>query len=158
MLEPTLETGIKLLAAGACGALLGWDREAKQREAGLRTHILVALGACLFTLITLEAAGRTAQGNVDPGRAISGVAEGIGFLGAGAILRGRNHVRGLTTAAGIWVVAALGVAAAFGSYVTAALAVLLAFFTLTTLAALERAVFRKHQKEQASEPSADADG
>ncbi|MCB9850861.1 MAG: MgtC/SapB family protein [Phycisphaerales bacterium] len=112
---------IRFLAAVVCGAVVGWEREAKDKPAGLKTNMMVALGACGFTVISAAVLGRAAHEGVamqaDPLRTIHGIAVGVGFLGAGAILHGEHKVKGLTTAAGIWVAAAMGVAMGLGQFV-----------------------------------------
>lgn len=136
-LVPLWDTTARLGAAILLAAPIGWEREASRRAAGLRTHILVALGSAGFTVIGLEL---TADGRpgADPSRVIQAVATGIGFLGAGAIIHAGGHVRGLTTSAGIWVVAALGIAAGAGFWAIAALLAAFTFGTLTILRAFER--------------------
>jgi putative Mg2+ transporter-C (MgtC) family protein len=123
---------LRLLLASALGAVIGLERELSGQGAGFRTHILVALGAALFTLVSAYAFGPyfvpgSSTPRFDPTRIAAQVVSGIGFLGGGAILRSGTGVRGLTTAASLWVVAAIGMAAAAGFYgataVTAALAV-----------------------------------
>src|SRR3712207_4335551 len=111
----------RLALAGALGGLIGAEREIRDREAGFRTHLLVALGAALFTLVSAYAwtdwAFSTEAGLVfDPTRVAAQVVSGIGFLGAGAIIRQGFSVRGLTTAATLWAVAAIGMAAGTGYY------------------------------------------
>jgi putative Mg2+ transporter-C (MgtC) family protein len=141
------ETALRLTIATAAAALIGWEREQKNRPAGLRTHMLVGLGACLFTLLAVDVAHATStagQRGHDPLRVVEGVVGGVGFLGAGAILQSRGSVKGLTTAAGVWVVAAIGVAAALGSYATVAVALGLAAVTLTVVARVERAWIHGH--------------
>jgi putative Mg2+ transporter-C (MgtC) family protein len=124
---------VRLLVAVVLGGVLGWERESVGAPAGLRTHMLVSLGSALFVLIPLQAGMRME----DLSRVLQGVTAGIGFLGAGAILkqRDRNDVRGLTTAASIWLTAALGVAAGMGREATALLSTL---FALVILAMLRR--------------------
>jgi putative Mg2+ transporter-C (MgtC) family protein len=127
---------VRLTAAFALGALVGWERQRHKRAAGLRTHILVAMGCATFTLLGLE----LAQGNAGSdasSRIVQGVATGIGFLGAGTILKleSEQRIKGLTTAAGVWATAALGVAAGAGRLI---LAVVLALLTLVTLALLRK--------------------
>jgi putative Mg2+ transporter-C (MgtC) family protein len=124
---------VRLLVAVTLGGVLGWERESVGAPAGLRTHMLVSLGSALFVLIPLQAGMRMD----DLSRVLQGVTAGIGFLGAGAILkqRDRNDVRGLTTAASIWLTAALGVAAGMGREATALLSTL---FALVILAILRR--------------------
>jgi putative Mg2+ transporter-C (MgtC) family protein len=139
------EMALSLLVAVASATVIGWEREAKARPAGLRTHILVALASCLFTILALDLylthLDSHPTATPDPHRVIAGVVNGAGFLGAGAIIQSRGTVRGFTTAAGIWVVAAIGVAAALRSYVAVVYAVALALLTLSVLAKLESKVF-----------------
>src|SRR5260221_14494997 len=102
----------RLLLAAVIGGLLGAERELRRKNAGFRTNILIGLGAAIFTV-----AGMTmATGSSDPTRIAAQIVTGIGFLGAGAILHNRNSVHGLTTAATVWVNAALGVAAGGGQF------------------------------------------
>ncbi len=146
-IEIEIEPLAKLGVAALLGALIGLEREVHGRPAGLRTNALVCLASCL--LIVVSRAGvlsglETGAGfevNLDPARMGAGIVTGIGFLGAGAILRIReNLVRGLTTAASIWFVAASGVAVGLGSYVLAVVATGLALLVLTVLHRLERAM------------------
>lgn len=124
---------VRLMVAVVLGGVLGWERESVGAPAGLRTHMLVSLGSALFVLIPLQAGMKME----DLSRVLQGVTAGIGFLGAGAILkqRARNDVRGLTTAASIWLTAALGVAAGMGREATALLSTV---FALVILAILRR--------------------
>jgi putative Mg2+ transporter-C (MgtC) family protein len=133
-----LHDGGLLLLAWLFGALVGWQREAQGRPAGLRTHALVCGAACLLTLVSLGGDGG------DKGRIAAQVVSGIGFLGAGVILRRGVSVRGLTTAATIWVVSGIGIATgAGGRYaVLAGLTTLLTLATLTGAKGLERAIRR----------------
>jgi putative Mg2+ transporter-C (MgtC) family protein len=112
------ELVLRLVVAAAAGAVLGIEREARARPAGTRTHALVALGACLFTVVGAHAFPGD-NGAPDPTRVAAQVVSGIGFIGAGAILRTRASVRGLTTAATLWVAAAIGLAAGAGAYFAA---------------------------------------
>ena len=123
-----------LLRTGAAiifGAILGIDRQQTGKAAGLRTHILVALGAAVFVLAPLEAGMPPA----DVSRIVQGVAAGIGFIGAGAILKltDAGQIRGVTTAASIWITAAIGMAAGLGRYGVGLLAATLAWVTLSVL-------------------------
>jgi putative Mg2+ transporter-C (MgtC) family protein len=129
---------VRLLLAALLGGLLGYDRERAGKPAGLRTHMLVSLGAALFVLVPMEA-GMSAA---DLSRVIQGVVTGIGFLGAGAIIKlsEQGQVRGLTTAAGIWLTAAVGIAAGMGKGTTAVLGTVLAFLILSVLHRIERRV------------------
>lgn len=128
MLSFELEALLRLLVAGGLGAVIGLERQIHGRPAGLRTHILVCMGA---TLVMIAVQGMVEW--VDPGRAVAGIVTGIGFLGAGAIIKARDIVRGLTTAACIWFVAALGVIIGQGQYILGAAATALALFVLVPL-------------------------
>jgi putative Mg2+ transporter-C (MgtC) family protein len=120
---------VRLLLAALCGGLLGYERERAGKEAGLRTHMLVALGAAFFVLIPHQAG--VSQG--DMSRVLQGIITGIGFIGAGTILKlsDREEVRGLTTAAGIWLTAAVGIAAGMGREASALLGTVLALVVLS---------------------------
>lgn len=120
---------VRLLLAAILGGVLGWQREHAGKAAGLRTHMLVALGSALFVLIP-EQAGVSPS---DLSRVIQGVITGIGFLGAGSILKltEPGQIYGLTTAAGIWLTAAVGIAAGLGREASAMLTTLLAFVILS---------------------------
>ncbi len=114
-----LEMVLRLLLATALGAIIGYQRERAGKPAGLRTHILICVGAAIFTIASLYGFGAGA----DPARVAAGIVAGIGFLGAGAIIRtGEGIVAGLTTAATIWVVAGIGLAAGAGLYLVSAVA------------------------------------
>ena len=119
----------RLLLAAGLGAALGLEREYRQKPAGLRTNILIALGSALFTILSLL----TGHDAGSPDRISAQIVTGIGFLGGGAILRNRNTVHGMTTAATIWVNAAIGMAAGAGQF---ALATTAAALTLVVLALL----------------------
>ena len=119
----------RLLLAAGLGAALGLEREYRQKPAGLRTNILIAVGSALFTILSLEVT-RTVG---DPSRVAGQIVTGIGFLGGGAIMRNRNTVHGMTTAATIWVNAAIGVGAGMGQY---SLATFTAALTLVVLVVL----------------------
>lgn len=122
---------VRLLSAAILGGVIGYEREQKGKAAGMRTHMLVAVGAALFVLVMQQSGGDHA----DVARVIQGLVAGIGFLGAGAILNARNEgeIKGLTTAAGVWLTAAIGVAAGVGREATAILATLLALVVLAVL-------------------------
>lgn len=122
---------LRLLSAGLFGGLIGAERERADQAAGLRTNILVAMAACLFTLISIF--GFTSAGAYDQSRIVSQIVSGIGFLGAGALFRDQDHVRGLTTAASIWMVAAIGVATGAGLYFLATMGTLIALGVLILL-------------------------
>jgi putative Mg2+ transporter-C (MgtC) family protein len=127
-MNTTLDIILRLLLATALGAGIGYQRERANKPAGLRTHILISLGAALFTVISIFGFGS----GVDPSRVAAGVVTGIGFIGAGVILRGvrGEHVVGLTTAASIWAVAAIGMAAGVGMYLIATIVAAIAVLVL----------------------------
>ena len=134
----------RLLLAFALGGLIGLERELHGRAAGLRTHILVTVGSCLImlTAIHLWEDFHTVT-NIDPGRIAAQVVSGIGFLGAGAILRFRASVRGLTTAASLWVAAGLGLAVGCGYYAAGIWATAIVLSTLFLLTRFERRLIRR---------------
>jgi putative Mg2+ transporter-C (MgtC) family protein len=114
---------IRLAIAAAIGGVIGFERETLDKSAGIRTHMLVCVGAALFMVCSLllveEFKDSSLVSRVDPTRIASTIVTGIGFLGAGIIFRNEEGVRGLTTAAGLWVVAAIGMAVGSGFYITA---------------------------------------
>jgi len=122
---------LRLLVAAILGGLLGYERERNGKNAGVRTHMLVAIGAALFILVPQQAGASTE----DLTRVLQGLIAGVGFLGAGAIIQGTKDVetRGLTTAAGLWVTAAIGASAGMGRESTAVLSTLLALFVLSVI-------------------------
>lgn len=115
---------LRLALAAAASALIGYEREKTKHAAGLRTHMLVCVGATLVTLTSLEMFPQ------DPARVAAGIVTGIGFLGAGMIFRDKNTVRGLTTAASIWAVAGVGLALGTGAYFIAVAATIAMLLTL----------------------------
>jgi putative Mg2+ transporter-C (MgtC) family protein len=133
---PDLAVLVRLGVAALVGAIVGLDRERQGKPAGLRTHVLVSAGAALFVV----AAAETGTPTADMSRVIQGVAAGIGFLGAGAILKlnDARQILGLTTAASIWMTAALGVAAGLGRLSLAGAAAVMTFATLSVLGWIER--------------------
>lgn len=138
----------RLLLASLLGGMIGLEREIHGRPAGFRTHLLVSLGACLFVITSVEFyylfgnfTGTTPVG-VDPGRVAAQVVTGIGFLGAGAIIRERASIRGLTTAACLWVAAALGVACGVGLFNLAVAVTAIALGSLLLLKQVEKRLAR----------------
>ncbi len=132
---------LRLLLAGALGGLIGYEREAHGRPAGLRTHILVCIGAAMFTIISGAYSGE----HSDPSRIASQIVTGIGFLGAGTIIRQGSIVRGLTTAASLWTTAAIGMAVGVvgggDKFIYLAIAAsLIVFATLSVLSRIERSL------------------
>lgn len=142
MMAWELEASVRLLVAAILGALIGIEREHHGRSAGFRTQMLVALGSALAMIVSLSfarefaGAGQTPGVSVDPARVAVAVMSGIGFLGAGAIVRYGVNIRGLTTAASLWCTAAVGLACGFGLYIVAGVATGLALIILLVLAKL----------------------
>src|SRR5688572_26357610 len=136
---PDVELIRRLLTAALLGALLGFEREVRQKSAGLRTNILIALGSALFTLMSYT----LAPADADPSRVAAQIVTGIGFLGAGAIMRTDSGVQGLTTAATVWVNAAVGVAAGGGQYHLAFIATAVTLASLLVLEPVERIIARR---------------
>lgn len=120
--DTELLMALRAVAAAVLGAFIGWEREQHGREAGIRTYAAVSLGACVFGLVSAHVVGAS-----DPTRIAAGVVTGVGFLGAGVILREQGRVAGLTTAATIWSTASVGLAIAFGMYVLGVLTALIIF-------------------------------
>jgi putative Mg2+ transporter-C (MgtC) family protein len=129
---------IRLLVAMLLGGIVGFQREHTGKPAGLRTHMLVAMGAALFVLASAE----TGMTSTDVSRVIQGLATGIGFIGAGAILKlsVEREIRGLTTAAGLWMTAAMGVAAGLGRIGMALLSAFLTWFVLSVVGKFEHRI------------------
>ena len=149
------EVLVRLVVAAALGGAIGIERELREREAGFRTHLLVAVGSALFTIVSAYAWNDFTFGNgvtFDPTRIAAQIVTGIGFLGAGAIIRQGLTVRGLTTAATLWVVAAIGMASGAGYYWAAVLATVVALITLGPLRFASRRVLdRPHRRRIAVE-------
>lgn len=137
-----LELFLRLAIAGLFGALVGFDREVKNKPAGLRTHTLVSLASALFTLITIELYHELADPNLkqglDPIRIINAVTSGVAFLAAGAIIRSGGNIRGLTTGANMWLAGAIGLACGAGFYTLAVLGAAFSFIIITLLRWFER--------------------
>lgn len=121
---------VRLLLAGLFGAMLGYEREKAEKPAGLRTMALVSIGAALFTIVSI-----IGFGSADPARVAAQIVTGIGFLGAGTIIRSGDSdtVRGLTTAASIWLTAAVGMAVGSGLYIISAVSTVVALVVLRLL-------------------------
>lgn len=136
-----IELAIRLTVGLVLGAIIGFERELHRQPAGFRTHSLVALGAALFAIIS----GYGYDGaNADPTRIAAQIVSGIGFLGAGTILHFRGQIRGLTTAASLWSVAAIGAATGTGLYVLALFGTLLILVILSLLDRVEKAARRRY--------------
>lgn len=133
---------VKLLLAFALGGIIGIDREYMNKSAGLRTLILISLGSCLFTILS------TVITEGSPDRIASNIVTGIGFLGAGVIFKEDNRVKGLTTAASIWVTAAIGMGVGGGFYWTAVIAAGIALLALNVLTYLEKWIDKINQTRE----------
>lgn len=129
---------IAMLVSTVLGTVVGWERQVGRKPAGLRTHVLVCLGSTMFVLITRHAVADIGGPNLDPTRIIHGVITGVGFLGAGSIMRQEGWVQGLTTAASIWMVAAIGVAVGVHAYVLAVIGTGLALVVLEVFRWVEK--------------------
>jgi putative Mg2+ transporter-C (MgtC) family protein len=146
------EIVLRLMIALAVGAIVGFEREWRDQPAGLRTHMLVALGSAGFMLLAMEfyemviESGRTMT--TDPLRVMQGVVGGVGFLGAGTIIHAGGRVRGLTTAAGLWAVAAVGVAAGAGQYDITIIMAVLIVLTLAVIRFAEHPIARHRRAAQ----------
>ncbi len=122
-----MELICKLFLTAVLGGIIGYERESSKRPAGLRTHMLVAMGANIFTSLSLIAFPLPA----DPSRMAAQIVTGIGFIGAGTVIQMKNKIKGLTTAASLWLTASIGVGVATGYYALSISATLLGFFVLT---------------------------
>ena len=137
---------IKLILAVIVGGFTGYEREKSNQFAGFRTHILVAIGSCITSIIALELFTKYSSiSTMDPARLPAQVLSGIGFLGAGAILKNSNGIRGLTTAAGIWTTACIGIAIGYGQYVAGIVAWLLVMATLYILKNFDKVISKRSQ-------------
>jgi putative Mg2+ transporter-C (MgtC) family protein len=135
---------VRLLLAAVLGAMVGLEREIHEHPAGMRTHLLVSVGSASFTILSIEAFGAP---GADPGRIAAQIVSGIGFLGAGAILKEGATIRGLTTAASLWAVASVGMAAGAGAWVVALTVALVVVVSLWPLGLLtDRFVGRDQQR------------
>lgn len=139
---PIWEIALRLSVAAVLGALIGFEREMKDRPAGLTTHMLVSLGAAAFMLVGYEILFATAVGDpsakIDPTRIVQGVITGIGFLGAGSIIQSGASVRGLTTGAAIWIAGAIGVSCAIGNFILAVLLTTMALTVIVVMGQIEK--------------------
>ena len=137
----------QLFLATFLGALIGLEREIKKREAGLQTYSLVSLGSCLFTLVALYFFESFGSSEIDVVRIIQAVAIGVGFIGAGTVFKSPKGTEGLTTAAGLWGVAAIGVAVGAGLYFLAIFTTLLAIGILAGLGKVEEKFLRNRNEK-----------
>lgn len=141
-----LVLSIRILLAAILGGVIGWERENHNRDAGVRTYMAVAVGACAFSIISNHVPGETT-------RIASQVVAGMGFIGAGVILQVKGRVQGLTTAATLWATAAVGMASAFGMYLLSGLTALIILGTLSLhhVPGWARLVKKHHVRTYASE-------
>jgi putative Mg2+ transporter-C (MgtC) family protein len=152
------EVAVRILVAAVFAALLGIERELREQAAGLRTHIIVGVGSCLFTLTSAYGFEALAKGTdvgvrADVTRVASQIVVGVGFLGGGAILRHGTTIKGLTTAANLWVVAAVGLAVGIGMYLAAGLTTIVALASLAGLKPLEARLARNRGGDGTQPPS-----
>jgi putative Mg2+ transporter-C (MgtC) family protein len=142
-----VELALRILIAAVLGAAIGLERERHDHPAGMRTHLLVAVGAATFTVLSLEAFKTP---GADPARVAAQIVTGIGFLGAGAILKSGGSIKGLTTAASLWAVAAVGMASGAAAWGVAVAATLIVVVSLWPLHEIERRFFG-HRQDPPSE-------
>lgn len=133
------EQTVRILAAALLSGVIGYEREARHHSAGLRTHMLVGIGAALFTLLMIILLQRygSETGRADPVRIVEAVTSGVAFLAAGAIIQSRGEVRGLTTGATLWLVGAVGLGCGLGEYLLAVIAVAVTLIVLRIVRLLE---------------------
>ncbi|NTU80364.1 MAG: MgtC/SapB family protein [Chloroflexales bacterium] len=136
----------RITLAAILGGMVGGEREYHGHTAGLRTNILVAVGSCLFTILSIYGFPSVDETTRDPARLAAQIVSGIGFLGAGAVLHDKDGVRGLTTAATIWLMAAIGIAAGVGSYFLAIITTTITIIVLVALLPVSERIARHGQK------------
>ena len=145
---PLMDMAVRLLAASGLALLLGLERELRGKAAGLRSHMLVSLGASAFVIIGLHILFATADGDpsarIDPTRIVEGVIGGIGFLGAGSIIQSRGNIQGITTGASIWMAGAVGAACGIGNIPLAGMVTALALIIMVVLGHFEHRVIKNH--------------
>ncbi|MGM0451499.1 MAG: MgtC/SapB family protein [Pseudomonadota bacterium] len=143
---PPLEMLIRLSVAVGLALLLGLERELRRKPAGLRSHMLVSLGAAAFIMMGMHILFATAEGDpsarIDPTRIVEGVIGGIGFLGAGSIIQSRGNIQGITTGASIWTAGAVGVACGIGNLALASMVTVMALIIMAVLGHFEREVIK----------------
>jgi putative Mg2+ transporter-C (MgtC) family protein len=153
----TLDFILRIFIGAMLGGAIGLEREYRAKEAGFRTHFLVGLGSALFMVLSAHGFGEVITNEAtrhDVARIAAQVVSGIGFIGAGCIIFQKNAVRGLTTAAGLWVAAAIGMAAGAGMYAVAAAATVMVVVVLELENFLHHRVFKNNeQEEEANEPA-----
>lgn len=137
---------VRLVLAAVLGGVIGLERQRRNKSAGVRTHMMVALGAALFSIVSVELPERVGARDSDPARIAAQIVTGVGFLGAGAILHSRGFIIGLTTAASVWLAAAIGMTAGVGIQSLAGIATLLGLIILVASHLLERAPLRSDER------------
>jgi putative Mg2+ transporter-C (MgtC) family protein len=155
-IQSVLDMATRLVAALLMGGILGLEREVKKKPAGLRTNMLVSLGSATFTVFIFAYAEALAQKGItgmDPTRIVEGIIGGLGFLGAGSIIQSRGSVEGITTAATIWVVGAIGLCCGAGYYSLAAFTTVFSVFVLTAVRYLEHKIPRSDPNKLHAENS-----
>ena len=156
---PAAVVVVRLLGAALMAVPLGLEREIKHRPAGLRTHMLVALAAAMFAVLATEIAASPRfsgqQVRADPLRVVQAVTSGVAFLAAGFIIFSRGHVRGVTTGAGIWLAAAVGLAAGYGYWLIALVGMIVGAFVMAALRRVEGAFDLKKRPHYDDDPRAD---
>lgn len=135
-----LDNMFQVVIAALLGGLIGLEREARGREAGFRTNILISIGACLFTILSIDGFPLLDSNARDSARIAAQIVSGIGFLGAGALIQTRNHVKGMTTAATIWLVAAVGMTVGVEAYGLAIFTSILIFIVLRFLRPVSKVI------------------
>lgn len=153
--DTTTSQIVSLVIAALLGGLIGLEREAEQRPAGLRTYMLVCVGSALFTILSIHAF--PSELPRDTARVAAQIVTGIGFLGAGTVWRARNHVTGLTTAAGLWVAAAIGMAVGAGLGMLAMATTVLVLIVLAVFLRFERRFLRHQHPRDEHSPTSDDD-
>lgn len=143
---------LQVALAAFLGSVIGIERERRQHEAGLRTHMLVAMGSCLFTVLSV-----LAFGDGDPGRVASQILPGMGFLGAGSIIKYGRDIQGLTTAASMWFTAAMGMAVGTGSWFLALCSTLMIWFVLSVLHKFRQKITPDEDKAESAESKNESD-
>lgn len=147
-MEYEITNALKLLLAAILGGIIGLERESLNKSAGFRTHTLVCLGACLIMITSIEMYTVIGKGMFsDPGRLAAQVVSGIGFLGAGTIMRSGHGIKGLTTAASLWVVAGIGLAVGAGGFVNSIVSTIIVMLVLIYMPKLETVYRTKRKKE-----------
>lgn len=143
---PVIDMFLRLLAAAGLALLLGLERELRGKAAGLRSHMMVSLGASAFIMMGLHILLATAEGDpsarIDPTRVVQGVIGGIGFLGAGSIIQSQGNIQGITTGASIWMAGAIGVACGIGNFALAGMVAVMALIIMVVLGRFEHDVIK----------------